>query len=151
MKLKENYRESSKLVAFCLGIILVVWGNSAFAQSGETPIYKEQFAALVQSVDRVYGAALKEPSKAERLSLEEQVFALQKTAHRLQEQAGEAENQSRALGREPDRRLLLIEQGCMSIDLILAATNSFLSTGDRIFVGFATDVRPIVATILKSY
>ena len=139
------------LQVWVIGLGTSLAGQRAIAQSGETPIYKEQFAALVQSMDRVYSSALKVPSGTDKQELMERVFALQKSAHRLQEQAGEAENQSREAGHTIDKRLLLIEQGCMSVDLVLAATNNFLSTGDRVFVGLASDVRRVVSTVLNSY
>jgi hypothetical protein len=103
-------------------------------------------------MDTVYEASLRPlTSDKDRYDLEDQLFAVQKTAHRLQEQAGEAENESRKAGHKTDKSLMLIEQGCMSVDIVLAAASRFLVTDDRTFVGIAAVVRPTITTILKAY
>jgi hypothetical protein len=79
-----------------------------------------------------YGESFKQPSThADRVSLEGRLFAIKKTAHRLQEQAGEADLESERSGQSADKRLRFIEQGCISVDAVLTALTNYLATDDQ--------------------
>jgi hypothetical protein len=121
-----------------------------FAQSLETPVYVEQFSNLQSSMDRIYSECSRPSlSAGEKESLTARLFALQKTAHRLEEQAGKADLESVKQGRTTDKQLRLVEQGAMSIDVVLAALGNYLDTDDRVFLNVAIDVKKTVEFIRK--
>jgi hypothetical protein len=132
-------------------LVLLTASVGAVAQSGETPVYVEQFQNLQSSMERVFLEVTKSESITNegRFNVNERLFALKKIAHRLQEGAGDAGIAAQNSGRKMDKRLRLVEQGCMSIDSVLAALGNFLDTEDRFFLGLAVDLRQTVISIRK--
>ena len=139
-----------KLILTACGAFLLT--ISALAQSSETPIYRKQFADLVHSTDEEYAAALQSPaSREDRQDLNSRLFALEKTAHRLQETVEEANYQALTNHKDNDKSLLLIGQGCVSIDAVLTAMSNYLNTDDRTFLAIAAEIKPSISLVLKAY
>jgi len=68
-------RISSRAIVLILGVIAL--SLPAPAQSGETPVYRKQFAELVLGMDEAYTAA-HQPlrSDEDRIQLQERIFAI---------------------------------------------------------------------------
>ncbi len=123
---------------------------TASAQSMEAPVYKKQFVELVASLNSVYVESLAQDRKTgSTLDLDSRMFALMKTAHRLQEQAGQTNVESMKAGRSKDRTLMLVEQGCISVDGVLNALSSYINTQDKDFLAVAANFNQTVTFIDK--
>ena len=125
-------------------VFLIVAAATTCAQSQETPVYLEQFQNLNANMDRIMDEVVKGQIQDSTWS---RLFALQKLTHHLQESAGEADGQARRSGARPDKRLLLIEQGCMAMDYVLKALGRFIDTDDRLFITLAADTGTVNAGI----
>ncbi len=122
----------------------------ALAQSRETPVYVEQFTNLHASMEHIFSESSKSPlTPEERQSLLERLFAVKKTAHGLQEQAGGADIEAQKRSQRTDRRLRLIEEGCMTVDGVVTALSDYLATDDKVFWSLAVDFRKITGFIIK--
>lgn len=130
--------------------LLMLTVAMACAQSLESPIYLEQFRNLRVSVERITNDVFQGNIRRDNQdSTASRVFALQKLVHRLQEEAGGADLDSRQHGARPDKRLLLVQQGCMALDYLLQALASFIDTDDRVFLSLAADGKQAIAAITK--
>src|ERR1017187_943195 len=102
--------------------LLILTVATACAQSLESPVYLEQFRNLKVSVERITNDVFERNIRRDSQdSTASRVFALQKLVHRLHEEAGGADLASRQRGGRPDKRLLLVQQGCMAMDYLLQA------------------------------
>jgi hypothetical protein len=121
--------------------------------SGAPSLYVEQFLSLRTSMERLFTAASqanpRSMSSKASLDINERLFALEKMAYRLQEQAAAAHVSALKQGRGTDKRLLLVQQGCMAIDSVLEALRNYLDTNDRFFLGLAADAKQMAASIRK--
>lgn len=138
---------TTRVLILLTGMLLTV---AASAQSMEAPVHKKQFVELVASMNSVYVESLaQEPKTGSKLDLESRIFALIKTAHRLQEQAEQADLDSMKAGRSKDKTLMLVEQGCISVDGVLNALSSYMNTHDKDFLAVAANFNQTVTFIDK--
>lgn len=139
----------SSLALLVLGLTSLT--SLADGQSPETPIYKKQFVDLVSSLNVVYLGSFERPdTQTARNDLDRQFFALQKTAHRLQEEAGAADTKATHDGRKSDVQLRLIEQGCMSVDAVLSALTNYVATGAGTFLRVAAALKQTIDPIMTA-
>ena len=130
--------------------VLILTATIACAQSQESPVYLEQFRNLSVSVERITNDVFQGNIRRDNQdSSASRVFALQKLVHRLQEEAGGADIEARKRGARPDKRLLLVQQGCMAVDYLLQALASFIDTDYRVFLSLAADGKQAIAAIAK--
>jgi hypothetical protein len=125
------------------------------AQSGESPVYIEQFLHLNETTKQMFAEiAESQPrwakSSTERLALRERLFAVTKLANGLEEMAGRTELDLLNKGQSQDKRLKLVKQGCAALDFVLLALGNYVETDDRSFLGFARDGAELVASIKKA-
>jgi hypothetical protein len=135
-------------------LLLAPTVTPALAQSGEAAVYIDQFRTLQQKMEQIFSevksSGLPGVNTAKSIEIQERLFALTKLVHRLGETALSANNE---LLRDPkkdrDKSLMLVGQGCIAIDFVLTALDNYIDTGDRAFLGFATDAKQIVLAVGK--
>jgi len=88
----------------------------------------EQFQKLQSKMEQIYADVSnnKPDQNKSRFDLEDRPFAIQKIAHRLPRKVRTRHAYSNVAGALADKRLLLVEQGCLSIDSVPQALSSFV-------------------------
>ena len=137
----------------CLLFALVVWllPVSVLAQSsGSESVFRSQFIDLhskaIAVFERVKNADLRGIPRQQTL---EELFALVRLVHRLEEEAGATNLQLIQRGQPSSKRLLLVQQASNALDGMLAALSHYIESEDRAFLGFATDSNALVWSIRK--
>jgi hypothetical protein len=141
-----------EMKTLCAVVCLFACAPVMGAQSTETPGYLERLSKLKTIVDRTTDQIT---TKASVMKVEDVVnargklLAMEKEAHQLQEQSGRSNLTLLQGGKPQDKRLMLIGQGCMSLDAILEALDEYLSTDDRVFLVLLSDYRRSMTTVEK--
>lgn len=134
-------------------VVLLVFATSTVAADGDIKVYRTQFLEMHKKVsamlDRV--KALKESTdKRTRLNLQQEMFALVKLTHRLEEEAAQANLDKMQRGADADKTLLGISLGCKAIDFTLKSLDNFVSTSDRSFLVLAHDGEALIKGVAKA-
>lgn len=130
-------------------VSLILTAAMVCAQSPEAPVFVEQFHNLRVRVERITNDVSQGNISREKEETASRVFALGKLVHRLQEGSAGADLDARKSGARPDKRLLLVEQGCIAMDYLLKALASFIDTDDRIFLSLAAEGKRTIASVTK--
>jgi|GEM_PF-4432608 len=139
---------------FILIIVAFCSNQSIHAQdSGAAKVYRTQFLesrvkvkAMLERVDRLSRSTINERTK---INLQEEIFALTKLIHRLQEEAASSNIDAATRGQDSNKTLLLVSQGCIAMDYVLSALNSYIDTNDRAFLGLARDGDNLINSVEK--
>ena len=78
-------------------------------------------------------------SETSQVRTQEEILALTKLIHRLEEEAASTNNEYFRRTQKSSKTLLLVQQASKAVDAMLAALSSFIDTDDRTFLGFARD------------
>jgi hypothetical protein len=135
------------MVVFC-------FAQPIYAQdSGAAKVYRTQFVesrikvrSILERVDRLSRGSLDDRMKTDS---QEEIFALTKLIHRLQEEAGGSNIDAMKSGHNSNKTLLLVSQGCIAMDFVLSALSSYIDTNDRAFLGMAKDGNSLINSIEK--
>lgn len=127
---------------------------TAYAQdSGEVKVYRTQFIELHAKVQTVFTRAEQEvkvqSDPRSILNLRQEILALRKLVHRLDEEAGSSDVKILESGQDSNKTLLFTSQGCIALDFVLTALDNFLETQDRAFLGLAKDGEDLARTVQK--
>jgi hypothetical protein len=114
---------------------------------GAAKVYKTQFIELRAKVKLVFDRI--EQQRGGLTDLREEILALTKLIHRLQEEAMGSDMESTKRGHESDKTLLLVSQGCIALDFVLTALSNHIDTSDRAFIGLAKDGDVLIKSIEK--
>ena len=115
----------------------------ASAQSdGSESVFRSQLIELhskaIIVLNRVEPSA---PRGSYRQQVQEEIFALVRLNHRLEEEAMATKIQSKTL--------LLVGQASKAVDGLLSALSSYIESEDRAFLGFAKDNNALVWAIRR--
>jgi len=102
------------------------------------------------SVDRISAEVSQGKTAASDQDATSRLFALRKLAHRLQEEAEAADLEAMKAGTHKDKRLPLVQQGCIAIDFVIEALSNYLATDDRLFLSLAADGRQNISSTRKA-
>jgi hypothetical protein len=140
--------------AFLVTVIAFYFTQLTYAQNdGGTNIYRTQFFEMREKVKSIYSRTeLQSRSKTDykiKIKLQEDVLALQKLIHRLEEVALEASLESIQSRHGPNKTLLLVSQGCNALDFVLLALDRYVSTDDRSFLSLAREGNALINSVEK--
>jgi hypothetical protein len=135
-------------------IMVLLFTQTSHAQnSGATNVYRTQFVEMrgkVRSIfERVERELRGEPDYKARVSLKEEMLALTKLIHRLDEEALRTDTESMERGRRSNKTLLLVSQGCRAMDFVLNALDNYITTEDRSFLSLARDGDSLITSVEK--
>jgi len=141
-------------VALVPVVIALYLTQTAYAQgSGATNVYRTQFFEMHAKVKTIFERAGRqgrsEPNHKARVSLREEILALTKLIHRLEEEAARADLEGMERGRNSNKSLLLVAQGCKAMDFVLNALDNYITTDDRSFLSLARDGDSLIKSIEK--
>ena len=132
---------------------LVIWllPVSVSAQSGGSEsVFRSQLIDLHSKAIAVLNRVEKGgPHGVPRQQTLEELFALVRLVHRLEEEAGATNLQLMQRGQPSSKILLLVQQASKAIDGMLAALSHYIESEDRAFLGFARDSNALVWSIRK--
>jgi hypothetical protein len=139
------------LVRVCLAAwCLACFATYAQAQTGGAEsVIRGQLVDLHAKAISILDSIEKAPAGVARQKTFDEVFALIRLVHRLEEEAAATNLQFLKRGQRSSKELLLIQQAAKAIDSTLIAINSFLETDDRAFIGFARDSNALTWTVRK--
>lgn len=134
-----------------LWIVGLLYPVSALAQSGgPESVFRSQLIELhskaVAVLDRVEKSG---PRGIPRQQTLEELFALVRLIHRLEEEASATNLQFMQRGQPSSKTLLLVQQASKSVDGMLAALSNYIESEDRAFLGFARENNALVWSIRK--
>ena len=134
-----------------LPLALLFLSASASAQTaGAAGVFRAQLidlhAKTILILERVEKAG---PQGVTRQSTQEEIFALVRLVHRLEEEAGAANLQFIQRGQPSNKTLLLVQQAAKAVDGMLSSLDSYLESDDRAFLGFARDNNALAWSIRK--
>ena len=140
------------LFTSCVVVVGLQLSTSA-QDSGAAKVYRTQFietrAKVKNILDRVDMLTRGAADNQTKQNLREEILALTKLIHRLDEEAGQSDIDAMNRGRESNKTLLLVNQGCMAMDYLLKALDSYLETNDRAFLSFAKDGSKLIDSVEK--
>lgn len=131
----------SQILLF-IGLLMVSsFASSAQAQSPDA-IFRSQVIDLHGKVISVLERVEKTmPTGASREQTLNEIFALVRLVHRLDEEAGATKPETKTL--------MLVQQACIAMDSMLSALNFYVESEDNAFLGFAKDSNNLVLSIRK--
>ena len=137
-----------KLLLSVAGLLLSV---TVFAQSGgPESVFRSQFIELhskaIGILDRVEKAGPREISRQQTL---DEIFALVRLVHRLEEEASATNLQFMQRGQSSSKTLLLVQQASKSVDGMLSALTHYIESDDRAFLGFARENNALAWSVRK--
>lgn len=137
-----------------LSIFSLLVSCPAYGQGlGEAKVYKAQFIELHAKVQTIFARIEEQdrrgsdPKSIQRFR--EELLALQTLDHRLGEEAARSNMGVLESGRDSNKTLLLVAQGCEGLSFVFVALDNYLETKDRAFLGFAKDGEEIVKSVQK--
>lgn len=140
------------IVVLCIPCLSLTFATYA-QDSGEVKVYRTQFIELHTKVQTVLARAEQQTrikaGPQNVLNLREEVLALGKLAHRLDEEAAKSNLGTLKSGQDSNKTLLLISQECEALSFVLMALDNFLETQDRAFLGLAKDGEDLAKTVQK--
>jgi hypothetical protein len=113
---------------------------------GAAKVYIAQFVELHTKVEQIMKNITQVKNKQD---LREEMFALVKIIHRLDEESARTNLDMLKRGQASDKKLLLVSQGCEALEFVTSALDNFLDTGDRAFLGFAKNGNNLVNSVKK--
>lgn len=142
-----------RLFFFLLAAALCL-AHPVYAQhSAPTKDYRVQFlelSAKVKAVSkRIEPQAGTVPGYPDEINIREETLALFKAVHELQREAMQSYMNSVQSGRSPDKRLLLINQGCVAMDFIIEAINSNIYTQNQTFLELVREGNSLLDSVEK--
>jgi hypothetical protein len=156
LKEKKQMNTQTKFLGtiFILSIVAFCFTQPIHAQdSGAAKVYRSQFLdsrvkvkSMLDTVDRLSRGTI---DNRDKMNLQEEMLALTKLIHRLQEEALSSNNDAVGRNQDPNKTLLLISQGCIAMDYMLSALSSYIDTNDRAFLGLARDGDNLINSVEK--
>ena len=132
-------------VPMLLLMALTCFAQGAQETSSVASVYVTQYLGLHEQAEDL----MKNSEQSPVLMREEKIFATIKLLHKLEESVQE-ENLSRLKkAKTADKDLLLVQNGCQSLDLALSAFDSYLDTSDREFLCIARDAEVMARNIRR--
>jgi len=133
---------------FRILIVIVSLVGAVFllhAQNGQEKVWLEQSHSLHKKVLDLFQRAESAVSlpPRESLSLQEEILAVSKLLHRLEEESERSNVDGVRKGKQDSRTPLLIAHGAKADDLVLAFLSSWLSTKNPEFLVFAKAARSV--------
>jgi hypothetical protein len=108
------------------------------AQSkGDVRVYKNQFLSLSSKIDSILSTI--DDVVSDKQSLRYEFSTYTKLVHRLQETVEENNIEEIYNNGQSNKILLLISQGCISLDFVISSLDKFIETNDRAFIKLARD------------
>ena len=134
-----------------LPIVLFFLSASAFAQTGGAAgVFRAQFIDLHAKTIAILEQVEKSgPRGVPRQSTQEEIFALVRLVHRLEEETAATDVQFTQRGQPSSKILLLVEQASKAIDGMLFALEQYIDSEDRVFLGFARENNNLAWSIRK--
>jgi hypothetical protein len=133
-----------------ISFALFVAQPSLAQPAGAESIFRSQLVELhskaVAILDRVEKRL---PQGPQEIQTREEIFALVRLVHRLEEEAAATNLQSLQRGQPQNKALLLVTQAAKGVDAMLAALDNYIASADRSFLGFARDNNAIVWAVRK--
>jgi len=136
---------------FLLLIVGLLLPVCVLAQSGgPESVFRSQLIELhskaVALLDRVEKSGTRGVPRQQTL---EEIFALVRLVHRLQEEAGATDLQFMQRGESSSKTLLLVQQASISVDGMLSVLSYYIESDDRAFLGFARENNALVWSVRK--
>jgi hypothetical protein len=139
------------------GVLVLLFVSLAMpktaAGDGGTKVYRAQFielhGKLSLTLERV-GKTRDSLSEEERDTLREEMLAMLKLTHRLEEEAQRANLERMQRGNQTDKNLLTIAIACTGMSLTLKTLDDYVATGDRSFAIFARESENFTKLVEKS-
>ena len=133
-------------------VFLFLLSPSVLAQtSGAEAVFRTQIVELhakaIGILDRIEKSV---PGGVPRRETQEEIFALVRLVHRVDEEAGATDLQYSRRGQPSSKVLLLVQQAAKGIDAMLTALDSYIESEDRSFLGFARDNNALVWSVRKA-
>jgi hypothetical protein len=124
---------------------------STFAQTGGAEaVFRNQLVDLhskaVATLDRIEKAG---PRGVPRQPTRDEIFALVRLLHRLEEEAATTNLQFMQRGQPSNKTLLMVQQAAKAIDGMLTALDNYVESEDRAFLGFARDNNALAWSVRK--
>jgi hypothetical protein len=132
-------------------LILLLLPLATSAQdSGSESVFRSQLIELhgkaIAILDRVEKMG---PRESSRQDIRDEVFALVRLIHRLDEEAGATNLQLVRRNQPSSKTLLLVQQAAKAVDGMLSALDNYIESQDRAFLGFAKDNNALVWSVRK--
>jgi hypothetical protein len=129
-------------------------GHTVYAQRpAAAKAYKLQFfelSAKVKSVSkRIEQQAGNVTNPQDEIGIRTDTLELFKAVHELQRKAMQSYMDGVQSGQSPDKALLLVNQGCLSLDFIIQAINSNIYTHDQTFLELVKEGGRLLDSIEK--
>lgn len=134
-----------------ISLALLVAQPSLSQPTGAESIFRSQLVELhskaVAIIERVEKRL---PQGRDEIQTREEIFALVRLVHRLEEEAAATNLQSMQRGQPQNKVLLLVTQAAKGVDGMLAAIDNYIASADRSFLSFARDNNAIVWAVRKA-
>ena len=134
------------LLAWCLVCLPL---DAQTQAGGAESVFRNQLVDLHAKAISILEKTEKAPREVPRQQTFDEVFALIRLVHRLDEEVSAANLQVLKRGQPSSKGLPMIQQAAKAIDSTLIALNSYLETEDRAFIGFARDSNALASAVRK--
>jgi len=118
--------------------------------AGVESVFLDQLVHLhskaIAILDRVEKAV---PRGEHEFQTREEILALVRLVHRLDEEAALTNLQLVQRGQPQNKTLLMVQQAAKALDGMFAALENYIASADRSFLGFARDNNAIVWSVRK--
>jgi hypothetical protein len=132
-------------------VLALLLPSPSYAQStGAESVFRTQLVDLhsqaIGLLERVEKAV---PRGAQATQTKEEILALVRLVHRLEEEAAWTNVQRMQSGEPQSKTLLMVQQAAKAVDGMLAALDNYVTSADRSFLGFARDNDALVWSVRK--
>lgn len=138
---KKKVGATMLLTISSLAIACPVYGQGL----GEAKVYKTQFIELHAKVQTIFArieeqsSAKSDPQNTQRFR--EELLALQTLVHRLSEASARSNMSILESGRDSNKTLLLVTQGCEGLSFVFVALDNYLESKEEPFLALRRTVR----------